>query len=61
MVRAHTFQKILKRIRYQLLVIIASFTETAPLKLYTQLASLEKSHKQKERMRERVLGGERSR
>lgn len=50
---AHTFQKILKRIHYQLLMIMLHFTQTAPLMLYTQLAYLEKSHKQKKKMRER--------
>lgn len=34
------------------LLIMVCFTETAPQKPYTELAYLEKSHKQKERMRE---------
>lgn len=50
MVTAYTFQNILKRILSQLMIIKLKH------KPYTQMAYLE-NHKQKQRMRERMVGG----
>lgn len=57
MVTAHIPENSQGNLFYQLMIMVC-FTETAPQKLDTKLAYLEKLHKQKERMRGRVVGGE---